>query len=128
MRDLVNRANIIEQTLENVGRRQNGSDPRNQEQRNQYILERETILKKEGQQEPDRKLKEDAAKRENDGVLQRLPKGSVRQTLRIIADAGERHVTIDISFSGGDAKTERQAIQGLINEKQQTKNCNRQDE
>src|ERR1700733_13833447 len=98
MRDLVNRTHIIEQTLENVGRRQNRSDPGNQEQGNQYILERETILKKEGQQEADCELKQDAAKSENDGVLQRLPKGGVRQALLIVAEAGERHVTTNVSL------------------------------
>jgi hypothetical protein len=125
MRDLVNRTDLIEQTLESIGGRQNRGDPRNQEQRNQYILERETILKKEGKQEPDRELKQNAAKRENDGVLKRLPKGRVRKTFLIIPEADERHVTANVRFYGGVAKAQRQAIQDRIDEKQQTKSCDR---
>jgi hypothetical protein len=128
MRNLVDRANLIEQAFESIGGRQNGNDPRNQKQRNQYVLERETILKKQSQQEADRELKQDAAKREKNRVLKRLPKRAVRQALRIIAETNERHVTTNISFYGGVTKAQGEAVQDRINKKEQAKNCDWQNE
>ena len=122
MRNLVDRTNLIEQAFESIGRRQNGNDPRNQKQRYQYVLERETILKKQSQQEADRELKQDAAKREEDGVLKCLPKGAVRQALRIIAKTNERHVTTNISFYGGVTKAQSQTVDHWVEEQRQAEN------
>src|SRR5215469_14011545 len=124
----IDRPGFIEQAFKNIRGRQHGRNPRNKQQRQTKVLEREVCLEKQSQQKADRELEEDAEESEKDGVDQRPPENRVRECGLILGEAIERHVSADKGVDRGFSKTQRQTVQHRVKQQYQAENDEGQDE
>ena len=110
----INWTDFVEETFENVRRRQHGRDPWNKQCGQAEILEREIRLEEQRQEKADRELEKNAKEREKKRVDQRLPENWVRESRLILSEAVEGHFSADECFNGGVPEAQRQTVDDRV--------------